>query len=89
MLRSTKAAAVALALTTGALVLASPAEAVTDFANCDAMHRVFPAGVSISKKAANKQYNTGHKRPAVKPDVYRVNDESDADHDGTACEVSR
>lgn len=31
---------------------------------------------------------TSHCRPAVKPKVYRANDESDADNDGTACEVS-
>jgi hypothetical protein len=89
MLRSTKAAVVAAAMTVSALTFASPAEAVTDFPNCDAMHRVFKAGVAKSKKAANRQYNTGHKRPAVKPLVYQANDESDADKDGTACEVSR
>ena len=37
--------------------------------------------------AANRQVRTGHFRPAVRPAVYRVNSESDADHDGTACEA--
>lgn len=42
-----------------------------------------------SAKAANFQVRTGHFRPAVKPVVYRVNNESDADNDGIACEVTR
>jgi len=29
----------------------------------------------------------GYGRPAVKPAVYRANNESDADNDGTACEA--
>jgi hypothetical protein len=68
---------------------AAPAEAATDFANCDAMHRVFKYGVAKTKKAANRQYRTGHYRPAVRPLSYKVNNESDADNDGTACEVTR
>jgi hypothetical protein len=53
------------------------------------MHRVYKNGVAKSKKAANRQWRTGHYRPAVRPKVYWVNDESDADNDGTACEVTR
>jgi hypothetical protein len=79
------AAAIAAPIT----LAATPAEAATDFANCDAMHRVFKYGVAKSKKAANRQYRTGHYRPAVRPLSYKVNNESDADKDGTACEVSR
>jgi uncharacterized membrane protein len=52
------------------------------------MHRVWHHGVARSVRAANFQVRTGHDRPAVKPAVYRVNNESDADKDGTACEVS-
>jgi hypothetical protein len=33
--------------------------------------------------------HTGHYRPAVRAAVYPANDESDADNDGTACEVTR
>jgi Ni/Co efflux regulator RcnB len=68
---------------------AAPAEAATDFANCDAMHRVFKYGVAKSKAAANRTYRNGHYRPAVRPLVYKVNNESDADNDRTACEVTR
>ena len=90
MFRSAKTGLIAVALTTSALTFTSaPAQAVTDFANCDAMHKVFKYGVARSKAAANKQWNPGHYRPAVKPAVYSVNDESDADKDGTACEVTR
>lgn len=89
MIRSAKTAVLALALAGSTLALAGPAHAVTDFANCTAMHKVYPAGVAKSKAAATKQYNSGNKRPVVKPLVYAANNESDADHDGTACEVPR
>ena len=42
-----------------------------------------------AEAAADYQQRTGHYRPAVRPKVYRVNDEGDADNDGTACEVTR
>lgn len=90
MFRSAKTGLIAVALTASALTFtAGPAEAVTDYANCDALHRDFKYGVAVSKAAANRQYRTGHYRPAVRPAVYRANDESDADNDGTACEVTR
>jgi hypothetical protein len=77
-------------MTASALIFtASPAQAATDFRNCDHMHQTFKYGVARSDAAADRQQRTGHYRPAVKPKVYRVNDESDADNDGTACEVSR
>lgn len=90
MFRSAKTGLIAVALTASALTFtAAPAMAVTDYANCDAMHRTFKHGVARSDAAANRQARTGHYRPAVRPKVYRVNNESDADKDGTACEVSR
>lgn len=90
MFRTAKSVLVAAALSVSALTfVAGPANAVTDYANCTALHRDFKYGVAKSKKAANKQYNTGHYRPRVAPAVYSANSESDADHDGTACEVSR
>ena len=71
------------------ILTATPAEAATDFSSCDAMHRVYKNGVAKSKAAANRQWRTGHYMPAVRPSVYWVNDESDADKDGTACEITR
>jgi uncharacterized membrane protein len=89
MFRTAKASMIAIALTGSALAFtAGPAQAVTDFPSCAAMHRVWHHGVARSVRAANFQVRTGHDRPAVKPAVYRVNNESDADKDGTACEVS-
>jgi Ni/Co efflux regulator RcnB len=85
LVRLVATAAIAAPIT----LAATPAEAATDFANCDAMHRVFKYGVAKSKKAANRQYRTDHYRPAVRPLSYKVNNESDADNDGTACEVTR
>lgn len=90
MFRAAKTALIAGALSASALTfVAAPAEAVTDYRNCDAMHNDFPHGVARSDRAADRQVRTGHFRPAVRPRVYRQNRESDADHDGTACEVSR
>ena len=53
------------------------------------MHKDFKYGVARSKAAADAQSNKGMYRPAVAPKVYAVNDESDADNDGTACEVPK
>ena len=89
MLRTAKASLIAVTLTASALTLtAVPAQAATDFASCAAMHRTFKSGVAKSLVAAHRQERSGHKRPAVQPAVYRANIESDADKDGTACEVS-
>lgn len=89
MFRTAKTGLIAVAMTASALTFAAgPAEAATDFRNCDHMHRTFKHGVARSDRAANYQVRTGHYRPAVRPAVYKVNNESDADKDGTACEVS-
>ena len=89
MFRTAKTVLVAVALSASAVTLAAaPANAVKDYANCTALHKDFKYGVAKSKAAATKQVNTGHYRPAVAPLVYSANDESDADKDGTACEVT-
>ena len=69
------------------LALAGPAVAATDFANCDAMHKVYKHGVARSQKAANKQVKQGYGKPKVSKPLYKANAESDADVDGTACEA--
>jgi hypothetical protein len=90
MFRTTRMSLTTAALATSVLALtAVPADAATDYSNCDQMHHTFKYGVARSKAAADKQQRTGHYRPAVKPKVYRLNTESDADKDGTACEVTR
>jgi hypothetical protein len=87
MLRTARTGLIVVALTASTLAFASPSEAVTDFRSCDQLHRTFKNGVAKSRVAAHRQERSGHKRPAVRPAVYRVNNESDADRDGTACEV--
>ena len=87
MFRTAKTSLIVVAMTASTLAFAGPAEAVTDFRNCAAMHRTFPNGVARSLAAAHRQERTLHKRPSVAPTVYRANRESDADRDGTACEV--
>ena len=78
---------VALATTTAVMAVTGPAEAVTRFANCTAMHNVYPHGVAKGPLAANYQVRQGYGRPAVRPLVYSVNSFSDRDKDGTACEA--
>jgi hypothetical protein len=62
----------------------------TSYSNCDKLHRRFYRyGVAKSRKAANRQKQTGHYRPRVNRGVYLANDHLDADNDRTACEVAR
>lgn len=64
--------------------------AAKSYPNCDKLHRQFYRyGVAKTKKAANRQYRTGHYRPRVNRNVYLANDHLDADKDRTACEVTR
>ena len=87
MIRTARTSLIAVAMTASMLTFAGPADAVTDFRNCGQMHRTFENGVAKSRAAAHRQERTGHKRPAVRPAIYRANNESDRDRDGTACEV--
>jgi Excalibur calcium-binding domain len=95
MFNAFETAVIAGALSASALTFtsvpagAAPAEAVAAFRNCDHLHRTYAHGVARSDRAARRQVRSGHFRPAVRPRVYRANDDLDADNDGTACEVSR
>ena len=68
------------------LALASPASAAEPaprkYANCTAMHGVYPHGVARTLAAAR---HDGH-GAWVRPRVYNLNSGSDRDHDGVACE---
>ena len=70
--------------------VAAPAHAATapkTYANCDALHRVYPHGVG--KKGAKDKVK-GNTKPVtnftVNTAVYNKNTKSDRDHDGIACE---
>lgn len=64
---------------------ALPAQAVTDFANCTALNKVYPHGVGL-KNAHDHTSGTPVTNFARKPLVYKANKESDGDGDGIACE---
>jgi uncharacterized membrane protein len=71
-------------------VAATPAHAVNHhrvFANCTAMHKVYPHGVG--KRGARDKVS-GHTKPVTnfKRDtaLYKANKKSDRDKDGVACE---
>lgn len=76
---------VAVSAAAVAVPMASPAEAVTDFPNCTALNRVYPHGVGL-RHAHDHTSGTPVANFARKPLVYKVNKESDGDHDGIACE---
>ena len=86
MLRTAKASLIAAVMTASMLAFTGPADAAAHFGSCAAMHKRFANGVAKSRPAAHRQELSGHKRPDVRPAVYRANRALDADHDGTACE---
>src|SRR6478672_10445440 len=59
------------------------AEAVTDYANCAALNKVYPHGVGL-KNAHDHTSGTPVTNFARKPVVYRANKKSDRDGDGIA-----
>ena len=72
-----------------ATLSAAPADAATPhkFANCDAMHKVFPHGVGL-KNAHDHTSGTPVTNFARKPLWYKANTASDRDKDGIACEAA-
>ena len=67
-------------------LFAAPAQAAdraVHYRNCTAMHRAYPHGVAVSRRAARRD---GH-GAAVRPAIYRANKSSDRDGDGVACEA--
>jgi hypothetical protein len=85
----TRTLAAGLALTVSTLTLATvtAAEAARPraFANCDAMHRVYPHGVGLPK-ARDRTSGTPVTTFTRNRAVYLVNTKSDRDKDGIACE---
>ncbi len=84
----------ALPFLVGAAVLiplsnAGSADATTfvpEFANCTAMHKVFPHGVGLFG-AHDHTSGSPVTNFARRPKVYLANTKSDADHDHIACEA--
>ena len=92
-------AVLALAAPVAGAVAAAPASATsatsaaaagTYYSSCAKLTRVFPHGVSKSRKAALKQVRQGYAMPAYGKkarDTYARNSSRlDRDRDGTACE---
>ncbi|GAB3790372.1 excalibur calcium-binding domain-containing protein [Nocardioides ungokensis] len=84
-----RAALASAAVILTATVTAAPANAATPhkFANCDAMHKVFPHGVG-KIGAHDKTSGTPVTNFARKPLWYKKNAGSDRDKDGIACEAA-
>lgn len=83
--------AVALAGVAPLIGLSTVAEAnashyAPSFANCTAMHKVFPHGVGLLN-AHDHTSGTPVTNFARRPKIYWANQKSDADHDHIACEA--
>jgi hypothetical protein len=76
------------ALLVGATALAAPADAAPakHFANCTAMHKVYPHGVG---RPGAKDHTSGTPVTTFKRSLplYNANTASDRDKDGIACEA--
>jgi uncharacterized membrane protein len=87
-MRRTTTALAAAALAATVLAAAGPAHAdkAKTFANCDAMHKVYPHGVG---KPGAKDQTSGTPVTTFKRStkLYNANSGSDRDKDGIACEA--
>lgn len=91
MIRKTRitfaAVIVALALVGGSQAEVATAS-VAHFANCTAMHHVYPHGVG---KVGARDHVRGKTKPVTNfyrsNALYAANSRMDADHDGIACEA--
>jgi hypothetical protein len=87
-MRPTTVALVVSTLVVGSAGLAAPAEAkaARHFANCDAMHRVYPHGVG---RPGARDHTSGTPVTTFKRSIplYNANTASDRDKDGIACEA--
>jgi hypothetical protein len=78
-------AATSLGLTLGMTASAEAAIPARDYANCTALNKVYPHGVG-RWGAHDKTSGTPVTNFTRNNKVYRLNDESDRDKDGIACE---
>lgn len=56
---------------------------------CKAINKAHRNGIARNKKAANRYYRSGHRRPVVKKRLFLRNIKRDRDHDGVLCGRSR
>ena len=91
-MRGRRAAVAAVAGLGVVIAIAIPLEAsgtvvFKRYANCDALHRDYPAGVAKNTASARRVAAQGLDYPAISASVYSDNSFSDRDKDGVACEV--
>lgn len=75
----------AASMTVAPLMVAAPASAATDYANCTALRADYPHGVGQTG-AVDSTSGTPVTNFTVDDDLYDANTESDRDKDGIACE---
>lgn len=78
------------ALTLAPFVVAAPALAAAPkpmaYANCTALHKVYPHGVAKAKGTVDKTSGVKVTNFTVDAKTYALNTKSDRDKDGIACE---
>jgi len=84
-LHAVVATALLLGLSIGTTAAADAAVRPKDYPNCKALNKVYKHGVG-RKGAHDKTSGTPVKNFTRNNKVYRLNDESDRDKDGIACE---
>ncbi|PKZ65561.1 calcium-binding protein [Gordonia terrae] len=75
----------AASMTVAPLMVAAPASAATDYANCSELNADYPHGVGKAG-AVDSTSGTPVTTFTVDDDLYNANSESDRDKDGIACE---
>lgn len=75
----------AASMTVAPLLVAAPAAAATDYANCSELNADYPHGVGQAG-AVDSTSGTPVTTFTVDDDLYDANSESDRDKDGIACE---
>lgn len=88
---SRRSAALVLAAVLGVSVLANGAAQASarQFADCNALHTVYPNGVSKSANPSPLPSWVKIRTPVVDAATYAANRRLDRDNDGIACEVGR
>jgi hypothetical protein len=88
---SRRSAALILAAVLGVSVLANGAAQASarQFADCNALHTVYPNGVSRTAKPSPFPFWVKIRPPVADAATYAANKKLDRDSDGVACEVAR
>jgi hypothetical protein len=87
--RRSAALILAAVLSVTGLATGSAQAAARQFGDCNAMHAVYPNGVSKTAKPSPFPFWVKIRPPVADAATYAANKRLDRDNDGIACEVAR